>query len=303
MPSGQTEDEWDVKKRRGVVSEAAEEEAVGGSSSRGADVISERSRCPVLPFELIREIVRLVSLRNADTPPVSTARLRELASISKSWNAAARPELFRTFTIGSDDPDEVQSILSVQVERWEFLASQPDLSQLVRTVDLIIAPLKPVTKTCKLIALTFPNTTSLHIGPMVNGTKEGDAAPLVLDFPALRMLTLRHYAFTQNRVTAAANFARMALHTVSLSGGRATLADILDALGAAPSALTIQALSLKCNDVDARNPDARPLMLKAFRNLHTLDFEMNNNTPGTSNREIYPIMYLRTGESYSNGRA
>jgi hypothetical protein len=117
MPSGQTEDEWDVKKRRGVVSEAAEEEAVGGSSSRGEDVISERSRCPVLPFELIRKIVRLVSLRNADTPPVSTARLRELASISKSWNAAARPELFRTFTIGSDDPDEVQSILPVQVER------------------------------------------------------------------------------------------------------------------------------------------------------------------------------------------
>jgi hypothetical protein len=303
MPSGQTEDEWDVKKRRGVVSEAAGEKAVGSPGSRGADVISEQSRCPVLPLELIQEIVRLVSLGGADTPPITTARLRELASISKSWNAAARPELFRTFTMGSEDLDKLRSILPMQMERWEFLASHPDLRRLVRTVDLVTAPLTPVTKTCELIALTFPHTTSLSIGALVNKTMEGDAAPLALDFPALRMLTLRYYAFVQNRVPAAADFAQMALHTVSLSGGRATLADILGALSATPSALTIQALSLECNDVDDRNPDVRPLMLKPFRNLHTIDFEMNNNASSTSTSEIYPTTYLQTGESYSNGWA
>jgi hypothetical protein len=298
MSSERTENEQAVKKRRGVVSEAAEEEAVGGSSSRSA--IAERSRCPALPFELIREIVRLVSLRDAEATPISTARLRELASISKSWNAAARPELFRTFTLGSMDPEELRRTLPVQLERWEFLASQPDLRRLVREVDLVSAPITPVTKTCEFIALTFPHTTSLCIGAMINKTYEGDAAALALNFPRLQMLTLCHYAFMENRVPAAADFARMLLHTVSLSGGRATLANILGALGATPSALTIQTLSLECNDVDvvSDNPDVRPLMLSPFLNLHTINFEMNNDA---STGKIYPTKYLHTGESCWRG--
>jgi hypothetical protein len=279
-----------VSKKRCI---AANEPAGDGGSI--ADAIAERSRCPALPFELIQEIVRLVSRRDMGTTTVSTARLRELASISKSWNAAARPELFRTFTFGSEDAGELNSKLPSQLERWKFLMTRPDLARLVRTVDVAASIFKPVEDTCALLAETFPHATGLRLGVMINKTYDGDADSLELDFPALQMLTLRHYAFLRNRVPAAADFARMALRTVSLSGGRATLADILEALGAAPSALTIQALSLECNDLDARNPDTRPLMLSPFRSLHTIDFEMSNNA-GTST--IYPTMYLHTGESY-----
>jgi hypothetical protein len=232
-----------------------------------------------LPLEILDNIVQFALHKYR--PGRETARVRRMATVSRSFARISQRALFRHITLGGMFTTE--DVISHQAARLRFLAARPDLATYVLEVNVGKYVL-PEAETLALLA-ALPKVDTLYISEGYSGLTRGKMAALIDVFPRLRTLVLRDHRFREDAVAPMTT----TLVELDITGGRMKT-NYLECLSASPMGRSLRSARIRYLDLGASEFAQGCKHIFRFENITVLDLTIEGEhqavprTVGTPDR-------------------
>jgi hypothetical protein len=258
-------------------------DSVDEASNKNAEAVTPdalSASSVTLPIEILDNIVQFALARYRPGRR-ETARVRRMATVSRSFARISQRALFRHITLGGMCTTE--KVISHQAARLRLLAARPDLAPYVFEVNVWNYVL-PEAETLALLA-ALPKVDTLYISEGYSGLTRGKMAALIDVFPRLRTLVLRDHRFREDAVAPMTT----TLVELDITGGRMKT-DYLECLSVSPMGRSLRSARIRYLDLGASGFAQGCKHIFRFENITVLDLTIEGQhqavprTVGTPDR-------------------